>query len=170
MNKKILLSAVAAVTVFLSAPSFADDVCVGMEQSGKFVGPVYCGTGEIPSLQVYGGPVEMDGTEVSGIVDIAGPVQMTNTTINGVTTVKGILQASSATFNSAMNLATDTLTLTSSHAGDISLSGQTGQKVYLKSGTAVSGSITFISGGGLVFLSGGSHVDGQVIGGKVVHN
>lgn len=178
MKNKLLAFTLTTATLLTTSLSFAATdpiVCVGISPAPNiFVGPVYCGKGAMPTLTVRGGPVTMQNTVVDKTIDdsalnIAGPVNMTGVTIKGTTIINGLLIADSSNFTDTMTLGMDTLNLSASKATDINFTQITGaQNIYLKKGTEVTGSITFASGGGTVYLSDGSKVDGKVVGGKVV--
>lgn len=147
--KTLLISSLLLATT----SAMASSVCVGISpEPGKFVGPVYCGAGKADSLSIRGGPVVMNGTIVAGASDIAGP-----------------LNAKSSSFEGSLLIASNILTLEGSRAKDITVKSTSAkQKVYMKSGASISGTITFEGKNGIVYVSGGSQIkDSQVIGGIV---
>ncbi|MDF2940675.1 MAG: hypothetical protein K0R66_1317 [Gammaproteobacteria bacterium] len=153
----------------------------GGEQSGDtFEGPTTC-SGQVDSVTVNGpltlsnatvssitvnGPLDANSSQISSVT-VNGKVTLNNSKVNTLT-VNGTLESLGSTISSVE--ANGDLYFTNSTVGNITIDQSPtygSYKIYLQSGTAVSGNIVFQEGNGMVYQAPGVKLTGTVTGAKV---
>lgn len=175
--KKTLIS---AITLLVSSLSLANNVC--QQNYGQTV----CGSGVVKNVS-SNGTATLNKTVVTGKASINGSLHAQSAkiaylSVNGTATIKdsiisksaiinGTIHASQSTFLSDLIIASNTSTLNQSVTKNIYInksSNNSNQEIFLNDHSIIDGDINFKSGGGIVYLSHGSKINGTVIGGKVI--
>jgi len=150
-------------------------------------GSVTCGKGTVDSL-TGNGMVTASGTTVKGPAIINGMLKAEDTsfqslkvngntsliqcTVNEIADVKGGLDASSTKFERTLDIYSTSIRLINSKVNEnlhIHHNMNKDQEVYLDNNSEVGGDVIFDDGHGKVYVRGGSKINGNVIGGKIVN-
>ncbi len=116
------------------------------------------------------GNLTANGAQLHDVV-VNGSATIVNSTINGSISVYGELQLQNCTVYGELSTYFNILTLTNTSANTIiNLNAFGQQNILLQNGSIVNGSITFLSGNGIVSLSTNSFLAGAVNGGKFVRS
>lgn len=135
------------------------------------------------------GSTELNQSDISGPLQITGATKMTNNhmeqsvKIAGHLTsqldsfaqdvqVAGPIEAEGSVFGANLQVSANDISFSHVEANAINVlpsSSTHKQSLYLRDGTQVHGNISFASGNGLVFITSGSTVDGEIIGAEVFH-
>lgn len=102
-----------------------------------------------------------------------GPVRFERVTVDGKVTINGSLNAEESNFKDSISIAADKIIFDHSMAENIQVRKNSSwlekpQRVILTNKTIVKGDITFEAGNGIVVLSKGAALKGEVKGGKIV--
>ncbi len=147
---------------------FAVPVCTlshgGQGLGSTFYGTTNCGNGSVDSITVVG-DLNLSGTTVNQ-VNMRGEFDANDANINSLTVI-GSVDGQDSSFGTI--IATGNVSLDSSSARSIVVNGTPGigtYAVYLGN-HAVVGNITFSQGGGVVYISNDSQIQGTVSGATV---
>lgn len=119
---------------------------------------------------VINGTLHMIGSILKGTLNMNGTIQANECQIDGLATINGMLEAQKTTFNGGISISSDKITFNeSSVKGDITVrkSHQRHQVMVLSNSSVISGNVVFEAGQGIIQLSGGSRIEGQVRGAVV---
>lgn len=191
--KKLLSNIAIACLALCSSTVFADSEChvIGSHVGNTYTGPTTCDHVTLSSITVLG-PLMASATTIQGNATVSGPLNAKQsstfsgtTTINGPITVEdthfggsgntvnvhGPVTATNSTFSGTLEYWSNKSTLTGTTTKDVLVENQQTcpQQLYLNANTQVNGNIKFESGCGEVYLASGSHISGQVTGGKIIN-
>ncbi len=150
-------------------------------------GSVTCGKGRVKSL-IGNGTVTLNGTTIEGpsiingmltaddasfsSLNVNGSASLMQCTINLGADIKGSLKASSAKFESSLDIYSNSSRFINSKISNnlhIHHTDHSKQEVFLENNSEVGGDVIFDDGIGKVYVSGGSKVNGKVIGGELIN-
>jgi hypothetical protein len=164
----------------------------GMQQAFAGVchahpGNTVCEKGEVTEVTAYGS-VLLNGTHVKEKTDISGSFVADNVELNylivkgqasihsglvkGSAEIFGSLDASKTTFKDDLLVYSTHVSLTDVDAKNITFGKSepsSAQELYLSGKTNISGDIRFEQENGVVYVAEGSHLSGNVIGGKIIN-
>lgn len=149
-------------------------------------GAVVCGSGTVDHLS-GNGTVTVNGTIVNGQtsvngllnatdanfsgIDVNGSASFIQCTVNGISTIKGSLTSSSSKFQNSLDVYSNEIRFINTKiSGDLHIFHTESKRhiVFLDNFSEVSGNVIFDDNDGEVIVRGGSKVNGQIIGGKIV--
>jgi cytoskeletal protein CcmA (bactofilin family) len=118
---------------------------------------------------IVSGAASLREALIKGSLSINGSLKCEQIKVHDKTSISGDLKVSSGDFQD-IEIKSDLAEIKRSKANNIYFSNQKDieQILELKSGTIVSGNVTFKSGKGKVYLYDGSKVEGKVEGGEVI--
>lgn len=118
---------------------------------------------------IVSGAASLREALIKGSLSVNGSLKCEQIKVQGKTSIAGDLKVSSGEFQD-IEIKSDLAEIIRSKANNIVFSNQqVAQKILeLKSGTTVSGNVTFKSGKGTVYLYDGSKIGGTVEGGEVI--
>ena len=120
---------------------------------------------------VINGMLTADDTSFSSL-NINGSASLIQCTVNSFAKIKGSLKASSVKFESSLDIYSSLTRFINSKTNNnlhIHHIDTPKQEVYLENNSEVGGDIVFDDGHGKVYVSGGSKIDGNVIGGEIIN-
>lgn len=153
-------------------------------------GNTYCGSKSFKNEKltsvIVNGATELEGTRIEhltvngslaaskatmGELVVNGSASLNNSIITGDLTINGLLDASRSQLHKLI-IAASEATLSGSSATDIVVRKDPFlrvQRLVLRRGTKITGSITFESGSGQVVISSDSSVKGTIKGAEIIH-
>lgn len=178
----MVVKKVASALMLIGAVSSANaDVCKVTP------GSVTCSKGEVDSLK-GNGMVSVNGTTIRGItlvngmlnaddasfssLDINGNATLYKCSVNDEAEIKGSLKASTTIFEKSLDIHSNYIRVVDTKIKNninVHHIDNSAQRVYLDNNSEVGGNIVFDDGNGTVFVSKGSTISGNVIGGKIIN-
>ena len=184
MVKKICFT--VALSCCIASYAYAGDCQVkGHREGNEFHGNTTCTDTTISDIKVDGslfakkfnvknsftvtGMANGNEMDIKGPALIQGEALLEDVTTNMDATIDGLLDASDSHFLAKITLRANKARLNNSTATDIYIEKIIGARQYLclNNNSKISGTVTFGSGDGVVYLEGGSTV-GHVVGGKSI--